>query len=364
MMKINFDCIHFKGAIPCKPNKENDVQCDNCSFYSVPDKKILIIKLGAIGDVIRTTPLLIKYRKLFKNPHITWLTHSPDVLPKDMINKILKFDPASILKIENKEFDIAINLDKDEEACILLNNVKAKEKYGFIWNNGHIAAATEKAEHKLITGLFDHISKRNTKNYLEEIFEICHFDFSGEPYLLNYNKQLAEKWNVLKEKSNGQLIVGLNTGCGARWKTRLWPDDYWIKFIGLLKKSNYYPVLIGGPEEDEKNKQLSDKTGVYYPGMYKLEEFIALTSNLDMVVTQVTMMMHIAIGLKIPMVLMNNIFNRHEFELYGRGVIVEPSTGCDCYFGNTCKRERNCMQDLKPETVIDNVKDLFRKLKS
>jgi len=53
--------------------------------------------------------------------------------------------------------------------------------------------------------------------------------------------------------------------------------------------------------------------------------------------------------------LFNNIFNRHEFELYGRGILVEPATGCDCYFGNTCKRERHCMQDLPVETVLEAI---------
>ncbi|GAB4287128.1 MAG: hypothetical protein Kow0068_12850 [Marinilabiliales bacterium] len=361
MIKINFDCIHFNGAIPCKPNKENDVQCDNCSFYSVPDKRILIIKLGAIGDVIRTTPLLVRFRKMYKNPHITWITHSPAVLPSDKINTILSFNPAGIMRVENREFDIAINLDKDEEACMLLSKVNAKEKYGFIWKDNHIDAATDKAQHKLITGLFDHISKKNTKNYLEEIFEICHLDFNKEPYLLNYNKVLAGKWEIIKQKAGNKHVVGLNTGCGARWKTRLWPDEYWIKLIDLLKKENLFPVLVGGPEEHEKNLMLAKKADIYYPGMYGLEEFIALASNLDIIVTQVTMMMHIAIGLKIPIVLMNNIFNKHEFELYGRGVIVEPETGCDCYFGNTCKRERNCMLDLYPETILDEVKNLKKK---
>jgi heptosyltransferase-2 len=70
------------------------------------------------------------------------------------------------------------------------------------------------------------------------------------------------------------------------------------------------------------------------------------------------MMMHIAIGLKKPLVLFNNIFNRHEYELYDNGVIVEPPTGCDCYYGNNCKRERHCMKDLKPKTVLNAIENL------
>lgn len=352
---LKFDCRYFKGHIPCKPNKLRDKICSTCDEYAPVTKRILFIKLGAIGDVIRTTPLVVRYRKLFPGCHITWVTHSPEVLPTDQVDVIYRFDFPSVYAVQNQKYDIVINLDKEPEACSLLKDVQAKEKYGFIWKDNHIDIATPNAEHKLITGLFDNISVKNTKNYLEEIFEICHLKFEGEPYLLNYNQALAQKWELLKEQSKGKMIVGLNTGCGKRWQTRLWPDEYWITLINMLRKQDLYPVLLGGRDEHDKNSALSQKTNAYYPGHFSLEEFISLTSNCDLIVTQVSMMMHIAIGLKKPMVLMNNIFNKHEFYLYNNGVIVEPTTGCDCYYGNTCKRDRACMLDIAPESILKHI---------
>lgn len=82
-----------------------------------------------------------------------------------------------VLQNKNSRFDIAINLDKDPEAIALLAEVSASEKYGFILNNNHLDAATPAAQHKIVTGLFDGVSKENTKSYLEEIFEICHLIF-------------------------------------------------------------------------------------------------------------------------------------------------------------------------------------------
>jgi ADP-heptose:LPS heptosyltransferase len=358
--QLKFDCRYFRGHIPCTPNKLGNKVCDTCDEYSPISKRILIIKLGAIGDVIRTTPLVVRFRKMYPGCHITWVTLSPEVLPVDQVDVMVRFDFASIYAIQNQQFDIALNLDKETEACALLKDVNAKVKYGFIWENYHIGLATPDAEHKLITGLFDNISKTNTQNYLEEIFEICHLKFEGEPYLLNYNQDLAKKWNSIRVKADGKRIIGLNTGCGKRWQTRLWPDAYWVKLIDLLKEKNFYPVLLGGLDEHEKNTSLAYKTHAYYPGNFSLQEFISLTSNCDVIVTQVSMMMHIAIGLKKPLVLMNNIFNKFEFELYGNGVIVEPNTGCDCYYGNTCKRNRPCMNDLSPEKIFNHVEELAK----
>jgi len=69
------------------------------------------------------------------------------------------------------------------------------------------------------------------------------------------------------------------------------------------------------------------------------------------VVTAVTMAMHLAIGLGKQLVLLNNIFNRHEFELYGRGEIVEPEQPCACYFQPRCTAPSFCLETLRPEMV-------------
>ena len=358
---VKFDCLHFRGHIPCVPNKLRNKICSTCDEYIPISKRILIIKLGAIGDVIRTTPLIVRFRKLYPNCHITWLTQSPDVVPSNHVNAIYKFDFPSVYAIQNMKFDIAINLDKEPEACSLLKDVVAKEKYGFTWNGHHLDIATPNAEHKLMTGLFDNISKKNTKNYLEEIFEICHLQFENEPYLLNIDNDFATKWKSLRQQAQEKPIIGLNTGCGARWTTRLWPNDNWIKLVKNLISHKYFPVLLGGEAENNNNLLLEKESGAFYPGHFSLKEFMALTSNCDLVVTQVSMMMHIVTALKIPMVLMNNIFNKNEFYLYNNGVIVEPTTGCDCYYGNKCIRDRNCMQDITSEMIFENIEKLIHK---
>ena len=399
---VKYDCSHFEGHIPCKPNKEFDVQCDDCSHYdkntssiiNLDTKKsllqeifkicnftkqdlieetpilqtqvtrILFIKLGAIGDVIRTTPLISKYIKEYGKCHFSWITHSPEVVPADEVDIIYKWDASSVSNLANQEFDIAVNLDKDKEACMLLSLINSREKFGFLWKDGHINTATDKAEHKLITGLFDHISKKNTKNYLEEIFDICHFDFNNEEYMINLNQNLSDIWqNKFKELAGEKTIIGLNTGCGLRWKTRLWPSEYWVELINNLEKKGYFCLLMGGPDEDEMNKFYAKETNATYLGTFNLEEFISITNNTDIIVTPVSMMMHIALALKKQLMLFHNIFNVHEFELYERGVIIEPTSGCDCYFGNSCKRERSCMYDISVQDVLSNIAILNKNLK-
>ena len=355
-----FDCLHFKGSIPCKPNKIDGSICSSCLHYQKIEKKILLIKLGALGDVIRTTPLLEKLRSTYHNAHITWLTLSPSILPKDRIDELLSLNEVSLFNLQHTSFDVVINLDKDKEACLLTSLISAQEKYGFTWNDGHLTSCTPAAEHKLLTGYFDGLSKENTKSYLEEIFEICHFTFNKEEYLIYLNHEKVQWWTKkLTDFSNGKKIIGLNTGCGPRWNTRLWSDEKWIETARSLQEKGYYPVFLGGELEHLKNERLSAASNVYYPGHFSLEEFIAITNCCDAIVTQVTMMMHIATALKKKMVLMNTIFNPFEFELYGRGVLVGPPSPCQCYFGNSCQFDAPCMLSIDSSVVVDAMEKIL-----
>lgn len=349
---VKRNCSHFKGQIPCNPHKINGYHCESCPEFKEIDKKILIIKLGAIGDVIRTTPLVKAYRKKYKNPKFTWVTWTPDILPKNEIDEVLTFSVETITYLQNTKFDIAINLDKEKEAGALLYSVDAKEKYGFVLDEGEIAPVNELAEHKFLTGIFDDLSKANTLSYCQEIFDICNLKFEGESYLLDNHSDKGYPWpNIDKTKK----VIGLNTGCGDRWTTRLWSIEHWVNLSKSLISAGHEVILLGGKQEEDRNNEISSKSGAKYLGHFPLSQFINLMDQCDLIVTQVTMGMHIAIGLQKKIVLMNNIFNKHEFDLYDLGQIVEPSKPCDCFYKGKCVHGTSCMETLSTDVVFDSI---------
>ena len=77
-----------------------------------------------------------------------------------------------------------------------------------------------------------------------------------------------------------------------------------------------------------------------------------------MVVTSVTMAMHIAIGFEKKLVLLNNIFNKYEFELYELGEILEPNDrDCLVCYKNSC--ERDCMSTISVDRVLESILNLL-----
>ncbi len=340
------DCRYFRGDIPCAPHKTGGYHCDSCPYYEQTDRNILIIKLGAVGDVIRTTPLLRKLRTLYPHARVWWMTHTPDVLPP-MVDVKMRFDMASVISVMAVNFDLLINLDKDREACALADRIEASVKRGFVLRNGICAPTDEYARHKFLTGIFDDLNKLNSKHYVQEIFEICGYLWEGEEYILE--SESSHQFGLDRSRP----VVGLNTGCGGRWTSRLWPDEYWVQLATALRAAGCTPLFLGGEQEHEKNTRLAAASGGEYLGHFPLRTFIGLMNECDVVVTAVTMAMHIAIGLRKKLVLFNNIFNPREFELYGRGEILAPAKECTCFFRPTCvNNEYRCMEHLAPETVL------------
>lgn len=350
------NCLHFKGDVPCNPHKEYGYHCSDCPAFTLISKRILIIKLGAIGDVIRTTPLVSTYKKMYPNCKITWLTMTPAILPKNAIDEILKFDYASALYLQNAEFDIAINLDKEKEASALLLQVKASEKYGYILKDNVSQPVNDLAFHKFHTGLFDDVSQANTLNYCQEIYALCGMEYQGEPYLLDNHNDKGFVWNDI---NRSKKIVGLNTGCGDRWTTRLWPIEYFSELAKKLIAEGFEVILLGGEQEHPRNLEIQKLSGAKYLGYFSLPQFINLINQCDLIVTQVTMGMHLTLGLQKKIVLMNNIFNPNEFDLFGNGEIVMPDKQCQCFYRGSCKLGITCMNDLSVEKVFNSVKKLM-----
>ncbi len=351
-MIIHTDCRKYRGDIPCRPHKAEGVHCDGCPHYDPISGKILIIKLGAIGDVIRTTPLLRKLREVHPKAVLHWLTKTPDAVPASLVDRIFQYRTEDVETIKAAPYDILFNLDKDLDACALANAVQAKEKKGFILKDGHCWPVDEAARRKWITGLFDDENRKNLKSYPQELFEICGFEFRGEEYVMEFGAK--KSWRLPGQKP----VIGLNTGCGARWKTRLWPDAHWVSLARKLARAKYTVLFLGGEQEHEKNRKLARLSGALYKGHFPLPEFADLMNQCDLVVTAVTMALHIAVGLKKKVVLFNNIFNPHEFELYGRGVIMEPGRECQGCFMNDCPEI--CMGMIKPEAVFEKIIRLTR----
>ncbi len=131
--KLKQLCRFFYPDRPCIYHKKDGQKCDGCSWYEPVDFRILIIKLGALGDVLRTTAICEPLKDLYPNSMILWITDDstiPVLEGNKLIDRIVaKSRAAGFISLFN--FDLLINLDLDEDALILAGLARAREKKGF-----------------------------------------------------------------------------------------------------------------------------------------------------------------------------------------------------------------------------------------
>jgi ADP-heptose:LPS heptosyltransferase len=136
MRQINYNCRNFIGDMPCHSHKEHGILCNQCQFYEPVTKRILIIKLAAAGDVLRTTCLTPAIKEKWPGCHITWITQKQSLeffINNHYVDRIIDIENSyPILTAEG--FDLAINLDASDTSSRLATKPHVKEKLGFVYH--------------------------------------------------------------------------------------------------------------------------------------------------------------------------------------------------------------------------------------
>jgi len=365
---MNFDCRYFIGEKPCRFKLE----CEGCKEYSPMGVRICIIKFGALGDVLRTTPLLYALRERYPVCHITWVTDNSavEILGRNpMIDRLFSYSPDIALRFQIEEFDILINLEKAIEACTLASLSIAKEKYGFgLTGYGTVGPVNGLAEYAFRLGISDDLKfRKNKKTYQEIVFEACGLKYKGEPYIINLNEDdfaYADSLFLEKGIKKVDLKIGLNTGSGLVFGTKRWTIEGFAELSDMLsERLGAKVLLLGGPEEEIRNKEIYDLTRIKPLNIgtnHSLTHFAGIVSKCDLLVTGDTLALHFAIGLNVPTVAIFTSTCPQELDLYGRGIKIVADVDCaPCYKGS-CDDMR-CSKSIRPAIVFDACSEILKR---
>lgn len=364
---IRLDCRYFLGDRPCRFN----CLCEGCNFYEPMGTRILIIKLGASGDVLRTTPILKPLRERYIPCHITWLVDkdSLDVLEGNpFIDRVLVSNTEAVVRLMVEDFDVIINLDKAHKACAMAELVKGKERYGFgLSQYGNIYPLNKGCNYAFNLGLSDDLKfRQNRQTYLEMLFESIDMGYKKEEYVFNLLEEdlsWAREYMRSQGLREGDLIIGLNTGGGGLFANKGWYEGGFQALAELcVKELDSRVIILGGPKEVERNERLCRtsnvpliNTGNHNP----LGRFAGIIKYCDLVVSGDTLGMHIAIAVKTPVVALFFSTCPQEIEFYGRGKSVQANVDCAPCYEKSCDRD-DCIKDISVERVYSEMVDLLK----
>jgi ADP-heptose:LPS heptosyltransferase len=368
--RLRLDCRHYRGERPCALGIQG-VCPSACRFYAPPGHRILIIKLAALGDVIRTGALLPGLKHAWPNSHITWVTRPNGVCMlanHPLIDRLLPFDAETICHLEHERFDLCLSLDKQPGPAALAMRVDAPDKRGIgLSTYGTVFPLNSACVAYFRLGLDDELKfHHNDKSYQQLIYEAVGLSYRGQEYRLypgpENRGRAGRLWQTLGIEPN-ETVVGLNTGAGGVFANKTWPVEKFIALASrLVKHKAWRVVLLGGPPEVELNRCIAAACpGARNPGCDHSElDFAALVERCAVVVTGDTLALHVAIACQVPVVGLFGPTCAQEIDLFGRGTKIPTRLACSPCYRHSCDRSPNCMDEITLEQVLAAVERWVR----
>src|SRR4029077_1263975 len=185
---------------------------------------VLIVKLGATGDVVRTTPLL---RRL--SGSITWITAAKNaVLLDDLSDNLRHFSWEERARALDISYDLAINLEDTLDVAQFLQTLRCTETFGAYADSSNCLRYTDNSEGWFDLSLIsaygkqkaDKLKFQNRQAYQELIFEGLGFRFTGEKYLLPA---------PIETGLSGDVAIAADAG-------EVWPMKKWAYYDELKQQ--------------------------------------------------------------------------------------------------------------------------------
>jgi heptosyltransferase-2 len=361
------DCSNFPLDRPCVYQKNNNVHCKKCKSYlkiseKKDNKRILVVKLGAMGDVLRTTFLLSGLKELYPKSEITWIvdTKNAAILEgNDLIDKVVHNDANAIKYLVTNFFDTVLNLDLAFESLSLTKLSNKTEVKGFsLDDNRNIIYSNNYAKEWLKTSAYDEVKRANVFTYRHWMSKIAELPKDNYEIIVPLQKNSVEKAKqFLKDNniSHDKKIIGINPGAGKRWKLKKWTSKGFIETAKYFSQKGHFVLLLGSCEDKNEIDLILKESmpNVISTGINNtIPDFFAKINLCDIVLCGDTMTLHAAAGLKKNIVALFGPTSVNEIEIYSKGTKIQSNKACVVCYKQECALVDNCMESISPKDVI------------
>lgn len=347
--------------------------------------KILIIKLGALGDVLRTTFVARGLKEKYGlQSQITWLTKQNAaslLLNNPYVDKIVTWEQRDVLLKE--EYDLAIALDDEEEVCAFAAQWKEKTKrfQGAYQDNNGKRRYTKDVEQWFGMGILrpeeeggkekaDVLKTANRKTF-QEIYAKM-FDINGtetKPLLFLTGEELQWEQEYFKQHHipEKNKIIGINSGAGARWMLKMISKEkIAVVCRELVKNKKNTLLLLGGIDEEERNKAIKgmcpEENILFIKPTEDIRKFASMINRCDLLVTTDSLALHVGLALDKKTLAYFGPTSPWEIEMFGRGKKIYKESDCLCCYKKTTETNPSCIDRLMPEDIINPAEEMLAEI--
>ncbi|HEX8367145.1 MAG TPA: lipopolysaccharide heptosyltransferase I [Pyrinomonadaceae bacterium] len=284
--------------------------------------KILIVKLGSIGDIVHTLPALAAIRRAIPHAEISWvvenraaeilrpgrnqfLSHLIEVDTKalrhqESLGETLLIARQQLRGLRASAFDIALDFQGLLKSAAIAKLAKAKRRYGFARE-----ALREPASRFLLTDTVSvprkiHVIRKNLA-LVEKALKIPVPEKDFQFPIFTEKTHVEEAAKIIS-RAGGNFAV-LNPAGG--WVTKLWEAEKFGALADKLWEENrLVSIVTTAPSENALAEKVlkNSKSGKTVAANLSLKGFYELTKRARVYVGGDTGPTHLAVAAKAPVV--------------------------------------------------------------
>lgn len=327
-------------------------------------QRILIVLLGAIGDVTRALPLLTRLRRAYPAAHIAWavepaaaplLDYHPaldEVLLYQRTRGPLAFVPF-LRDIRRHRFDFVLDLQRHAKSGLVSQWSGAPYRLGFHRQNskeGNWLFNTH-----TITPVADFSLKLRQYLTFAEVLGLpndgIHFDLRLRPE----EEQQVETLLASTPRPFAAFFLG------SRWPSRFWfPQATAVVAQELQREYGMGIVLLGGRGEAPFAQEVNNAAGgmlTDLSGQTSLRDLIGVFSRARLAFGPDSGPMHIAAATGTPVISLWGATSPTRSAPWGsEEFVLRGPAACSPCYTRRCPISRLCMQRITPEQVLETVR--------
>ena len=273
------------------------------------NKKILIVRVSAIGDVIHTLPALFYIRKMIPSAKISWIVQEKAasllqkqpfienlyVLPNDFLKSKNWGKTASVIRqLRSNSWDAIINFQGLFKTSFLIAWQKGL-KFGFDKQNSRETISTLFTHHQT-SPTYTNIIQKNlalASDVIQKLMPDVHscpsigeLQKSFELRIPEEKKRVVNKW--LNEHGLQNFIANAPN---TTWPSKHWPLGHWKKFIDICP---HKIVLIGESFGDQAKELAQSCNKLHVAPKWDLLTIAYLIKKTDLLIAPDTGILHLA----------------------------------------------------------------------
>ncbi len=283
--------------------------------------RLLIVKLGSIGDIVHTLPALAVMRRAIPDAEISWVVEerSAEILRKNpMIDNLIEVDTRSmrggkviegilldaskqVSELRSYTFDIVIDFQGLIKSGLIARLSGAKVRYGFSKSGLRESSARLFYNDTVDVPTQVNVIRKNLMLAAKALrVEVPTADF--EFPIVTTAEHVAEANAIINKAGGGEFAV-LNPAGG--WVTKLWHAEKFGQLADRLwEECGLVSVVVTGPKEAELAEKVaaSSRSGKLTLAQPSLKGFYELAKRARVYVGGDTGPTHLAVAAAAPVV--------------------------------------------------------------